>query len=180
MQTEQQPPKPALPLLVLLALASALGVAVAVALAGVAMLLAAPAYAGEGSLLLQRPAALAEAPLLFAETETLEDGPIVRTRVLEVFHNPFEERLPAIYLRTLPADAQVERFSVAVLADEAAEAPAAGVALRHAVLTAGGRSMLAERATEVGPGETVLVELEYQQVVRYDRARGGPRLLSLR
>lgn len=42
----EQAKTPALPLLALLAMASALGVAVAVALAGVAMLLAAPAYAG--------------------------------------------------------------------------------------------------------------------------------------
>ena len=48
-------------LLALLAMASALGVAVAIALAGVAMLLAAPAYAGEGSLLLERRGAMAEA-----------------------------------------------------------------------------------------------------------------------
>ena len=53
MDIEQQP-KPALPLLALLALASALGIAVAVALAAVAMLLAAPAYADDGSLLLFR------------------------------------------------------------------------------------------------------------------------------
>jgi hypothetical protein len=50
----EQAKTPALPLLALLAMASALGVAVAVALAGVAMLLAAPAYAGDGSLLLER------------------------------------------------------------------------------------------------------------------------------
>jgi hypothetical protein len=52
MNTQQ--PKPALPLLALLAIASALGVAVAVALAAVAMLLAAPAYADDGNLLLER------------------------------------------------------------------------------------------------------------------------------
>ena len=51
----EQRPKPALPLLALLALASALGVAVAVTLAAVAMLLAAPAYADDGSLLFEQP-----------------------------------------------------------------------------------------------------------------------------
>ena len=45
MDTNHNNPRPVLPLVALLALASALGVAVAVALAGVAMLLAAPAYA---------------------------------------------------------------------------------------------------------------------------------------
>ncbi len=58
----EQAKTPALPLLALLAMASALGAAVAVALAGVAMLLAAPAYAGESR----------------------EEGEAVRTRVVEV------------------------------------------------------------------------------------------------
>jgi uncharacterized protein involved in exopolysaccharide biosynthesis len=57
----KQAKTPALRLLALLAMASALGVAVAVALAGVAMLLAAPAYAGEGSLLLERRGAVSTA-----------------------------------------------------------------------------------------------------------------------
>ena len=60
-------PKPAFPLLALLALASALGVAVAVALAAVAMLLAAPAYADDGGLMLERRGGLAQAALLFAK-----------------------------------------------------------------------------------------------------------------
>jgi hypothetical protein len=62
MDIEPQP-KPALPLLGLLALASALGIAVAIALAAVAMLLAAPAYADEGDLLLGRRGDLAQAAL---------------------------------------------------------------------------------------------------------------------
>lgn len=151
-----QPPKPTLPLLVLLALASALGIAVAVALAGVAILLAAPAYAGEGSLLLERPAGVEEAPLLFAETESQEDGPIVRTRIVEAFHNPFEERLAGFYLHRLPENAMLERLALTVLAEDA------------------------ERTAEIGAGETLLVELEYRQVLRYDRARTGSRLLTLR
>lgn len=75
-------------------MASALGVAVAIALAGVTMLLAAPAYAGEGSLLLERRGVMAEAKRLCAEVESQEDGEAVMTRVVEVYHNPFEERWP--------------------------------------------------------------------------------------
>lgn len=79
MDIEQQP-KPALPLLALLALASALGIAVAVALAAVAILLAAPAYADEGSLLLERGAGLAKARLLFTQSESEEEGHLRRLR----------------------------------------------------------------------------------------------------
>jgi len=176
MQTDQ-PPRPTLPLLALLALASALGVAVAVALAGIAMLLAAPAYAGEGSLLLQRPAAVAAAPLLFAETESQEHGPIVRTRVVEAFRNPFHERLAGVYLHRLPENAVLERLTLTVLAQDAGAAPAAP-AVRHAVLTLSEPATLAGQTAELGPGETLLVELEYQQALRYDRARTGSRLVS--
>ena len=83
MDLEQQP-KPALPLLALLALASALGIAVAVTLAAVAMLLAAPAYAGDGSLLLERHAGLAQAPLPFAQSERtapIEPGGTLRVEL---------------------------------------------------------------------------------------------------
>jgi hypothetical protein len=94
----QQAKRPALPLLALLAMASALGVAVAIALAGVTMLLAAPAYAGEGSLLLERRGAMAEAKRLSVEVESQEDGEAVMTRVVEVYHNPFAEPLAGVYL----------------------------------------------------------------------------------
>src|SRR5919108_5011453 len=78
--------KPAAPLFLLLALASALGVAVAVALAAIAMLLAAPAYADEGRLVLERPAGLAEAERLFSESQLLEEG---RVLVVEAYYNPY-------------------------------------------------------------------------------------------
>ena len=69
-----QAPKPALPLIALLALASALGVAVAVALAGVAMLLAVPAYAEEMPRWLERDDEVVEAEPLPTECQSLEDG----------------------------------------------------------------------------------------------------------
>jgi hypothetical protein len=105
MDIEQQP-KPALPLLALLALASALGIAVAVALAAVAMLLAAPAYADEGSLLLERGAGLAKARLLFTQSESEEEGHL---RLAEAYHNPFDEPVSGVYLFRLPQNAVVER-----------------------------------------------------------------------
>jgi hypothetical protein len=166
-------PKPALPLLLLLALASALGIAVAIALAGIAMLLAAPAYAGEGSLVLQRTSASIEAQRVFSEADTRADGPIIRTRVVEIFRNTLEERVAATYLYRLPPDALVERFTVAVRAEEDAEEieeeSLEASELQPALLRSG--PTLAERSVEVGPGEAVLVELEYRQVLRYDRSR---------
>jgi hypothetical protein len=143
----QNPPRPTLPLLALLALASALGVAVAIALAGVAMLLAAPAYADDGSLLLERRAGLERAQRLFAETESHEDGHL---RVVEAYHNPFAESLVGVYLYRLPPHAVVERLTFN------------GLEAQHAVLTRRQGAALIERVTEIGPGETLRVELEYR------------------
>jgi hypothetical protein len=148
MELKQQPPRPALPLLVLLAAASALGVAVAIVLAGVAMLLAAPAYADEGSLLLERHAGFAAAELLFAESELLEDG---RMRVVEAYRNPFAEPLVGVYLYRLPQSAVIEHLGFSV-----------GVELRPALFTLRQGAALVERTAEIGPGEAVRVELEYR------------------
>jgi hypothetical protein len=160
--------KAALPLLALLALASALGVAVAVALAGVAMLLATPAYAGDtepagdGSLLLERRGAMAEAERLSAEIESLEEGDVVITRVVETYHNPFDEPLTGVYLYRLPPNVVLDRLS---FAPEAAEA-------RHALLTGREARALVEPTEELRPGETLVVVLQY-------RTRSVRRILAL-
>jgi hypothetical protein len=155
--------KAALPLIALLALASALGVTVAVVLAAVAMLLAAPAYADEGALMLERRGALAEADLVFADYETLEDG---RMRVVEVYENPYSEPLAGVYVFRLPPHAVLEqiRFSVA------------GLRAQPALHTVRQGAALVERTAEIGPGETLVVELEYRLAPR----GGGPRLLTMR
>lgn len=140
--------KPALPLLLLLALASALGVGVAIVLATVAMLLAAPAYADEGRLVLERSAGLAEAELVFSDCEALEDG---RVRVVEVYYNPFGEPLAGVYVYRLPRNAVIERSSFRADAE-----------LRRAVLTLRQGAALVERVAEIGPGELFRAEVEYR------------------
>ena len=166
METDQvetdQLERPALPLLALLALASALGIGVAVALAGVTMLLAAPAYAGEGSLLLERRGAMAEAKRVFAEIESQEDEDTMMTLVREVYHNPYDEPLAGVYLIRLAPDSVLERLSFAP--------PAAQP--RFAVLTRRQGAALIEPVGTLAPGETLLVELEY-------RTRSMRRVLAL-
>ena len=159
--------KPALPLLALLALASALGVVVAIALAGLTMLLAAPAYAEEGgsadgSLLLQRHGAMVEAQRVSSEVEVLEEAETPLIRVVEVYHNPFNETLNGVYLYRLPPNVVLERLS---FAPEAAEA-------RHAVISRREVSAVVESAEAVGPGETLVVVLQY-------RPRSVRRILAL-
>ena len=157
------PKKPALPLLALLALASVLGVVVAIALAGLTMLLAAPAYAEEGNLLLERRGARAEAERMSVEVESHDEGDVVVTQVVEVYHNPFGETLPGFYVYRLPANAVLARLS---FAPEAAEA-------RHAVLTHRKAGALVQPTEALGPGETLVVVLQY-------RTRSVRRILARR
>jgi hypothetical protein len=144
-------------------MASALGVAVAIALAGVTMLLAAPAYAGEGSLLLERRGVMAEAKRLCAEVESQEDGEAVMTRVVEIYHNPFEEPLAGVYLYRLPQNVMLERLSFTPASAEP----------HHAVLTRRNGMALIEPTEALAPGATLVVELVY-------RTRSMRRVLALR
>ena len=158
MEIEQQP-KPALPLLALLGLASALGVAVAVALAAVAMLLAAPAYADEGSLLLERRSGLAQATLLFAHSESHDDG---HRRIVETYENPFDEPLAGVYLFRLPRNTMLERLALA----------RGGAIPEPALLTLREGVAVVERTAVLAPGEMLRVELAY-------RPRGAqPRMIA--
>jgi hypothetical protein len=159
METEKHP-RPTLALLALLALASALGVAVAIALAGVTMLIAAPAYADEGSLLLERRAGFARAQLLFAESESDEDG---HQRIVEAYHNPFDEPLAGVYLYRLPRNAVLERLAFTFGAAET----------RPALLTLREGTTVVEHTAKIEPGETLFVELEY-------RTRSSRRVLARR
>ena len=144
-------------------MASALGVAVAIALAGVTMLLAAPAYAGEGSLLLERRGVMAEAKRLSAEVESREDGAAAMTRVVEVYHNPFDEPLAGVYLYRLPQNVALERLSFTPASAEP----------HYAVLTRRNGVALIEPTEALAPGETLVIELVY-------RTRSVRRVLALR
>jgi hypothetical protein len=158
-----QPKIPALPLVALLAMASALGVVVAIALAGITMLLAAPAYAGEGSLLLERRGVMAHAKRLTSDIESQEDGEAVVTRLVEVYYNPYEEPLAGVYLYRLPQNVVLERLSFTPPAAEP----------HHAVLTRRNGVAVIEPTETLGPGETLVVELVY-------RTRSMRRVLALR
>ncbi|MGH8692521.1 MAG: VIT domain-containing protein [Burkholderiales bacterium] len=185
----QQPPKPALPLLALLALASALGIAVAIALAGVAMLLAAPAYAGSnetapGALLLRaRGGEEISAPLLGTDVTFRVSGPVARARVVQTFRNPDQIWYEGIYVFPLPDNGAVDRLRLAVGsrvvegeirergAAKQAYAQARAAGQRAALLDQERPNIFTTSVANIGPGETVVVELEYQQVLRYDSGR---------
>ncbi len=204
MQTTEHPPKAALPLIALLTLASALGVTVAIILAGLTMLLAAPAYAEPartkeaGFFLRSRGGDPVAAPLLATDVAFRVSGPIARARVVQTFRNPHDAWYEGVYVFPLPESGAVDRLVLRIgtrvvegeirereLAKQAyAQARAAGQ--RAALLDQARPNIFSTNVANIAPGETVVVELEYQQVLRYDNGRFslrfpmvvGPRYIS--
>ena len=180
----------AMDVLTFLAAAAALGLGVGTVLGVLALVLAAPAHAGPaaaGSLLLHRQAGetAVPAPLVSTDTSFRSDGPILRVRIVQAFRNPLRERQEGLYVIHLPQEAVLDRIAVRVQEtgqhedDEDAAWHAFEPATSPAVLSgAEGAGVVSRAIAGIEPGETVLIELEYQQVARYDRGKPGLRLLT--
>jgi hypothetical protein len=176
-----------LDVLTFLAYAAMLGLGIGVLLGGLALMLSAPAHASgdvAASLLLRHsggdPAA---APLVSSDTVFHSDGPIQRVRITQAFRNPLPRRQEALYVLHLPSDATLERLAVSVRSgaseDEGGEIDEAlPPGPSHAVLSAEEAGVVTRSLAGIDPGETVLIELEYLQVTRYDRGKGRVRLLT--
>ena len=178
----------ALDVLLFLGYAAMLGLCVGTLLGALALMLASPAHAaddGAANLLLRRsPEAVPlAAPLISADTVFRSDGPIQRVRVVQSFRNSFHEGMEGLYLMRLPANARLERLTVTVrgvaeaLAEDAPE-EADELVGSYALLPPDEPGLVTRFISTVGPGETVLVEVEYEQIARYDRGRAALRLLT--
>jgi len=187
----------ALDLMTFLAYSAGLGLLIGVLLGVFALLLAAPAQAAgpavgpavgqiAGSLLLHRPPGEEASPALLLSTETVfrSEGPIQRVRVVQAFRNPFRERQEGVYVLRLPEEATLERLAVRVRQpdvenDDGEESSEAEATPSHALISGTeGAGVVTHAIAGIEPGETVFVELEYQQVVRYDRGKTGIRVLT--
>ena len=176
--------------------AGALGISLA--LAALVLLLAAPARAdepaaaplraadaGQGTLLLRGDGASRRpAPLLHTDVTIRVSGPIARARVVQRFRNPGETWAEGIYVFPLPDNAAVDRLRLTigarVVEGEIREREAARKQY-EAARAAGARSALVEQerpnlfttsVANIGPGETVVVEIEYQHTLAYERRDG--------
>lgn len=180
----------AIDVLTFLAYAAMLGLLVGALLGALALVLASPAHAAggdaAGSLLLHRAAddAASAAPLVSTDTFLHTDGPIRRVRVVQAFRNPSDERREGLYVLRLPENANLERLTVRVRTadaeegDEAGEMHAPEALPGHALLAAEEPGLVTRAIAGIEPGETILIEVEYQQVVRYDRGKAGLRILT--
>ena len=143
----------------------------------------------EGSLLLKtgKPGMYQQVPILHSDVDMRISGMIVRARIKQSFRNPGQEWVEGIYVFPLPEQAAVDHMRMHIgdrviegVIKEKQEAKRIYEQARRegkkAALTEQERpNMFTNSVANIGPGETVVVEIEYQQVLRYDQGKFGLR-----
>ncbi len=148
-----------------------------------------PAEVGRGSLLLRTgmEGLYRHAPMLHADVDLRVSGMVARAKVVQRFRNPGDQWAEGVYVFPLPENAAVDhmrlRIGERVIEGVIQERLQARRTYEQAK-RAGRKTSLVEQerpnvfttsVANIGPGEQVSVEIEYQQALRYD---GGQ--LSLR
>ena len=155
-------------------------------------LAAKPAKPGDmrsGALLLRTSDdTLVEAPRLGTDIEVSVSGPTARARVTQMFHNPGTGHVEAVYVYPLPEGAAVDSLKMIVgerVVIASIKERQAAKAIYEAAKAEGRKAALMEQerpnlftnsVANVGPGETVVVQIEYQEPVRRSGAEFSLRL----
>jgi Ca-activated chloride channel family protein len=120
------------------------------------------------------------APVLGATVEVRMTGVIARTKVTQIFMNPGKEWLEGVYLFPLPEEAAVDTLRMKVgdhaiqgVIQEKGEArqtyeAAKQQGVKASLIEQQRPDVFTTSVVNVGPGETVEVAIELQQVVRWD------------
>ncbi|KJC43553.1 membrane protein [Bradyrhizobium sp. LTSP849] len=136
-----------------------------------------PGDARSGTLLLKEDGAYTEAVRLGIDVDITVSGPTLRARVTQVFRNPTKDWVEATYVYPLANDGAVDTLKMVVgdrvIVGEIKERQQARVIYEQA-RRAGQTAALTEQerpniftnsVANIGPGETVLVQIEYQEPV---------------
>jgi Ca-activated chloride channel family protein len=136
-----------------------------------------------GSLLLKSEGErYVEAPLVGTDIDLAVSGPTARARVTQIFHNPTDGYVEAVYVYPLPEGGAVdtlkmvigERIVVADIKDRQTarqlyeEAKAQG--RKTALMEQERPNIFTNSVANIGPGETVVIQIEYQEPVRQSGA----------
>lgn len=149
-----------------------------------------PADMKSGALLLRRtePGRFVEAPQVRADYDVTVSGPTMRTRVTQAFRNPTDGWVEGVYVYPLPDKGAVDSMTLVIgdrviVADvkkreEAKEIyEAAKRDGKTAALTEQERpNLFTNSVANIGPGETVLVRVEYQAPVHQEAERMSLRI----
>jgi Ca-activated chloride channel homolog len=136
-----------------------------------------PGDARSGTLLLKDDGVTTEAVRLGIDVEITVSGPTLRGRVTQVFKNPTNDWVEATYIYPMAANGAVDTLKMVVgdrvIVGDIKERQQARViyeqarqAGQHAALTEQERpNVFTNSVANIGPGETVLVQIEYQEPV---------------
>ncbi len=139
-----------------------------------------PAAMQSGSLLLRNSEGYATAPLLNTDVSININGLVARVSVMQEFRNEAEEWVEGVYVFPLPDEAAVDHMRLYVgdrfIEGEIREKEQARKEYEQAK-QAGKKTSLVEQhranlfttsVANIGPGETVMVEIEYLEDIRYN------------
>src|SRR5260370_2755625 len=130
-----------------------------------------------GSLLLRDGEQYVEAPRIASDIDITVSGPTSRARVTQIFNNPTEKWVEAIYVNPLPDGGAVDTVKMVIgdgiVVGEIKERVEAKV-IYEAAKRSGRKATLIEQerpniftnsVANIGPGETVVMQIEYQEPV---------------
>src|SRR5215475_2352372 len=119
-----------------------------------------------------------EAPLVATDVDLVASGPTARARVTQIFHNPTDGWVEAVYVYPLPEGGAVDTLKMVVgervIVGDVKDRASARDAYEQAK-AAGQKASLIEQerpniftnsVANIGPHETVVVQIEYQEPVR--------------
>jgi Ca-activated chloride channel homolog len=137
-----------------------------------------PSDAHSGALLLKTEDGYADATRLGIDVDLIVSGPTIRARVTQIFRNPTPNWMEATYVYPLPAGGAVDTLKMVVgdrvIIGDIKERQQARAIYEEAQRT-GRKAALTEQerpniftnsVANIGPGETVLVQIEYQEPVQ--------------
>ncbi len=122
-----------------------------------------------------------EAPLVGTDVDLNVSGPTARARVTQIFHNPTDHWVEAVYVYPLPDGGAVDtlkmvigdRIVVGEIKDRekarAAYEQARSNGQKAALMEQERPNIFTNSVANIGPGETVVVQIEYQEPVRQSR-----------
>src|SRR6266436_2818076 len=137
-----------------------------------------PGDARSGSLLLKTDDGYADAARLGVDVDLTVSGPTIRARVTQIFRNQTQDWMEATYVYPLPPGGAVDTLKMVVgdrvIVGDIKERQQARAVYEEARRT-GRKAALTEQerpniftnsVANIGPGETVLVQIEYQEPVQ--------------
>ena len=138
-----------------------------------------PAEMRSGALLLRSEGdRYVEAPLVGTDVNLVVSGATVRARITQIFHNPTDGWVEAVYVYPLPEGGAVDTLKMVIgeriVVGEIEDRQKARERYEQAKISGQKASLMEQErpniftnsVANIGPGETVVVQIEYQEPVR--------------